>query len=274
MAVVRSGLQNYRKWIHNPRYWIIALLLVIFTNNVASALCNVASLSATKLSIWLLPFLLYDRYLQFCIALCLIMLYCDAPFLDCLQPYYLQRIGRRKWFWGQIVYIITCGTLFFLFAWFCLILLCFPHISITTDWGSCLKMLARDNPFWGAFASELILGHNAIVTTIQSLIMGSLVATLFGVLLMYFNLHFRRETGAIIAAAISVFDFFLYAYSDQLPQLFWFSPVSWTNPLQYTSENQWKWGARIFILFLLLSFLINAAIRRLQSIHIETSTEI
>ncbi len=152
MAIVRSGFQNYRKWLHNPRYWIIAALLLIFSSTVSVAFCDVARASDTRLSCWMLPFLLYDRYLQFCIALCLIMLFCDAPFLDNLQPYCLQRLGRTRWFLGQMVYILSCSLLFFLFAWFCLILLCSRRISWTPDWGSCLQMLAHDNPFWGAFA--------------------------------------------------------------------------------------------------------------------------
>lgn len=274
MAAVRSGLYNYRKWLHNPRYWIIAVLMILFSDSVASAFRRVADLSGTRLSVWLLPFLLYDRYLQFCVALCLIMLFCDAPFLDRLQPYCLQRIGRRQWLWGQVVYILSCGALFFLFSWLCLILLCCTKITWTAGWGSCLEMLARDNPFLGAIASELILKQGAVEVTLRCLVMGSMVAVLLGVFLMYVNLRHRRETGAMIAAGFSVLDFVLYSYFDQVPALFWVSPISWINPQQYTGENSWKWGVRIGITLVLLAMLIVGNLKRIHEIHIEISPEI
>lgn len=274
MAIAHSGFQNLRKWLHNPRFWIVGVLLVVLANDVSMAFRDVSSAADKSLSPWLLPFLLCDRYLQFCVALCLISVYCDAPFLDNLQPYCLQKIGRAKWMIGQFLYILVAAILFFMFLWGAMILLCLPNIRFTASWGSCLEMLAHENPFWGIFYPELILKKTAIITTIQTLSMSCMVGALIGALLLYLNLYVRRETGVLIAAAISVFDFFLYSYGDQYPVLFWVSPISWINPLHYTGKNQWQWNIRMAILCGGIFLLLLLSIKRFNKLHIETAPEI
>lgn len=274
MDILHSGFQNFKKWLHNPRYWIVAVILGVFSNNVSNAFQNLATISGTRLSIWLFPFLLYDRYLQFCIALCLIMVFCDAPFLDNLQPYALQRIGRRKWFFGQQIYMLACSILFFLYIWLCLVILAGDAISFSCDWGSCLEMLAHDNPFWGTFAPDIILEQKAIPTHFRTFAMSCMVGFAVGNFLMFLNLRFKRETGALIAGSLSVLDFFFYSYFDQLPALFWISPISWINPQQYTGSNQWKWDIRICMLVISIIILGLSSLRTLYKANIETTPEI
>lgn len=42
MVIVRSALQNFRKWGRSPRIWALALLMLVFANNPARALCQAA----------------------------------------------------------------------------------------------------------------------------------------------------------------------------------------------------------------------------------------
>lgn len=274
MVIVRSCLQNLRKWAHNPRFWIIGIIAVLFANDPAGAFRQVASASAKDLSPWMLPFLVCDRYLLFCITLCFIGLFCDAPFLDRLQPYVIQRIGRRKWMLGQFLYIVAASFLFFLFMWAAMDLLCLPHMKLTLSWGSCLTMLAHDNPFWGAFLPELILGKPAVAASLQVFLIGSLEACFIGALLLYMNLFMDRETSALIVAAVSVFDFVLYSYGDANPALFWISPISWMNPLQYVGVDMWKYNIHIIILCVLIIALFILSMVKFQKQNIEVMPEI
>ncbi len=61
MVIVRSALQNFRKWGRSPRIWALALLMLVFANNPARALCQAAEESGKALSPWLLPFLFHRR---------------------------------------------------------------------------------------------------------------------------------------------------------------------------------------------------------------------
>lgn len=275
MVIVRSALQNLRKWSRSPRIWVLALLLLVFANNPARTLCQAAEESGKALSPWLLPFLLQDRYLQFCTALCLVGLFCDAPFLDPLQPYVLLRIGRTRWMLGQFLYIATASALFFLFLWGAMLLRCLRVLSWTVSWGPCLTMLAHDNPFFGVpFSADLILGQNAVRVFARTFLMGWLTGCFLGGLLVYLNLNLRRETGALAAGAVCVLDFVLYSYMDTLPELFWLSPVSWMNPHQYTIGTGWKWPVRAGILLLLFVLLCLLSIQKLRRRQIETLPQI
>ncbi len=274
MDVVRSSLLNCRKWLHNPRYWIIAALIIIFANNVSGAFLEVAELTGTELSVWIFPFFMYDRYLQFCISLCLIIFFCDAPFMDNLHPYCLQRIGRKKWFFGQMLYIFGGSIIFFALLWISMIMICIRRMDLTFEWGSCLELLAHDNPFWGAFAPEIILSRNPVLTSAEIFLMCCLVGSLFGTLLMFLNMYIRREAGAFIVCGISVLDFFLYSCFDQQEWLFWMSPVSWINPMQYGADNRWKLFLRIIILIVLTAVFAYYSLKKAKEMNIEIAPEI
>lgn len=274
MDALRSCSLNFRKWLHNPRYWIVIAVLVVFTRNTAAAFREVSVLSDKMLSPWLLPFLLIDRYTLFCLALSLIILFCDAPFLDLLQPYALQRIGRRRRLLGQFCYVFFCSLAVVLFLWLCMLCVCAGRIEWVKDWGPCLKMLAHDNPFWGAFAQEIILQQDALTVFLRTILMSCGVASLIGMLLLYLNLHLRREVGAFIVSGISVIDFVLYSYFDSTPELFWISPISWMNPWQYVGDDQSTWKVRFGIVLALLGTLGALSIRKLLRCHIETAPEL
>ena len=61
MVIVRSALQNFRKRGRSPRIWVLALLMLVFANNPARALCQAAEESGKALPPWLLPFLFHRR---------------------------------------------------------------------------------------------------------------------------------------------------------------------------------------------------------------------
>lgn len=274
MDVLRSSMLNYRKWLHNPRYLIIAVLIIIFANNVSSAFLDIANLTETELSVWIFPFFMYDRYLQFCISLCLIMFFCDAPFMDNLHPYFLQRIGRKKWFFGQLLYIISASAVFFALLWLSMVAICIKRVGFSYEWGSCLKLLAHDNPFWGAFAPEIILSRNPVTTSLEIFLISCLVGALFGMLLMFLNLCIRREAGAFIVCGISVIDYFLCISFDERKWLMWLSPVSWINPQQYGGENRWKLYLRIAILIVLIGGFAFLSLKKIKNLSVELSPEI
>ncbi len=274
MDILRSGFLNYRKWKNNPRYWIVALFLLVFTHSAGGAFREVSIQSGQMLSPWLLPFLFTDRFLLFCFSLCLIMTFCDAPFLDTLQPYSILKVGRTKWMFGQLLYIVTCCFLFFLVAWVFELLFCVGRISFTADWGDCLKMLARNNPFWGTFQPDMIIPKPAIATSVQTFLMCWMIGSVLAALLLLLNLYRRREIGALLVAGISVMDFVSFAYADETPSLFWISPISWMNPKQYVQGGQWMWPVRFAIAVLLLLLLSSLIFIKFRKSNIQSAPEL
>lgn len=274
MDIARSMRQNFFKWRHNPRYWLIMGFLLLLLSDVMRAFREVSLQSKMSLSPWLLPFFVRDHYILFYTSLCLILLFCDAPFLDNLQLYNILRTGRNRWILGQFLYILCCSAAFFLCIEIVMILLCLNCISFTTDWGPCLNMLAYDNPFWGAFCSEIILNSHAWIVMLKTLFICWLVGSFIGVLLLFLNLTVGRNVGAIITAMIAAIDFYIYAGGFQTPALFWISPVSWMNPEQYMGSDAWKYPVRTSILVLVTIILFLLSRKKIMKMHITTISEI
>lgn len=131
-------------------------------------------------------------------------------------------------------------------------------------------LLAHDNPFFGSpFCAELILGRSAPAAALETFLMAWLTGCFLGALLTLLNPSLRQETGALTAGAICVLDFVLYACPDQIPALFWLSPVSWMNPQQYTGPDHWKLPIRAGLLALLFVLICLLRIQRLGRRQIE-----
>ena len=75
----------------------------------------------------------------------MILLFCDAPFIDDNQAYVIARSGRIPWSIGQIAYIIIASSIYFLFLLFLTIIINISHIQFTSSWGKVLGTLANTN---------------------------------------------------------------------------------------------------------------------------------
>lgn len=273
MAIVRSGLQNLRKWPHNPRVWTLFILLLYFSRRVSSFLEPISLSAGKKLSPWLLPYLLHDRFFLLCVSLCMLLFFCDAPFLDNLQPYTLFRIGRRRWLIGQLLYIGLCGLLIMVVLEAGLLFFARNSLTWTTDWGPCLRMLAHDNPFFSRLAENLVLSREAVPVFVQTFLMGWLIAWLLGSLVLFLNLLLNRSVGILIGCAFCVLDYALAIAIEDSPLMFWLCPISWMNPELYTGGNAWKWLPRIGIAVALIGLLGLLSWRILRRYTIELAPE-
>lgn len=47
-----------------------------------------------------------------------VLLFCDAPFIEDEQPYIMLRSGRRIWFIGQMLYIVVASVLYLIVLYF------------------------------------------------------------------------------------------------------------------------------------------------------------
>lgn len=274
MDIINSTKQNFLKWRHNPRYLIIMVMIFILLIDVMKFFKDITEKTSMNLCPWLLPFFVRDHYILFYLALCIVLLFCDAPFLDNLQLYNIKRIGRFRWMIGQIIYILCCSALLFLSISVLMVFFCIKKISFTSDWGECLKTLAYDNPFIGAFCSEMILNNNAIILTLKTFFICWLVTSFIGILMFYLNLTVGKELCSIIVSSIVTIDFFIYAGGFQMVYLFWISPISWMNPEQYLGDDSWQYPVRIGILIILIVILLILSKINIMKINITSIAEL
>ena len=91
----RLCLQNFRKWTTNPRIYVMICLLFIDLYYTSRNLLEYCQFTEQPVTPYLFPMLMQNDHMF--LLLGLVLLFCDAPFLDEEQPYLLLRAGKKSW---------------------------------------------------------------------------------------------------------------------------------------------------------------------------------
>lgn len=237
--------QNFRKWTSNPRLLIILLLLVTFINIAEQGVRLFAQYAHIAVSACTFPFIMSDWYNLFIIMLGLVMLFCDAPFLDDQQPYVVMRTGKKCWLAGQILYIFLGTAVYFLVVWLISVLLLLPDAAFSTQWGKIIRTLAETDaagqfPIPMQFPSRIVQMFSPLQATGLSFFMSWLVGSFLGLLMFVINMHASRAVGALAASGVVLFEVLALNEGADLYKLRFFSPVSWAalDILDFTGTSQ------------------------------------
>lgn len=268
-------LQNFRKWLVDYRVWIIAILLFMFTQIFTKEIIEFSKAINIEVTPWIFPFLFTQKFVKLLFFFPLILLFCDAPFIDDNQAYVIARSGRIPWSLGQIAYIIIASGIYFLFLLFLTIIINIAHIQFTSSWGKVLGTLANTNASsvieLKTFVSRNILYY---FTPLQAMwftfFLSWLVGIVLGLVINVINsLSNTRMWGVLTASFLLVLDAAVTGYSS----IYRFSPVSWSNldridingTTQMPSISYIYIGLAILIIGLIISAI---TVNRKQSIHV------
>lgn len=202
---------NFRKWIINPRFYIVVILLIIFSNLFLSPISQFADSVGYRTTPYLLPFITGDILGQALLMFGIVLLFCDAPFIDEGQPYILLRAGRKIWAWGQVLYIVLASAVYFLMTVLFSVLMLLPHVVWIGDWGKVLYTLAQSSGgrTFGtiSISYELLVEYTPWKAMAVSFLLSWLGAIFLGLLMFLANTYFKRAIGAVAAVVIIIFDF-------------------------------------------------------------------
>lgn len=218
---------NIRKWSANPRIYVLLILMIMFSWHYVSPYVSAAKTLGYRVTPWIFPHMVNYFNLQRFIMLGLILLFCDAPFMDNTQPYVIIRSKKTTWAIGQIIYI-ALATAIYLITLICLtLIILLPTMYFSAGWGKILTTLANSNAgskFGLDYISySIVSSFSPIQAMILSLILEWLVGILLGLVMFATNMYFKRGVGAIVAIAIVMFDTFVGFGSVYVSKL---SPVS------------------------------------------------
>lgn len=223
------GINNIRKWFTNPRIYILAILLIILVLTYIRPLYNFSEYAGYRVTVWMFPFISNFYITQFMMMLGIVFLFCDAPFIDICQPYQLIRSGRTVWGIGQVFYIMLSSALYFLFIAFLSILVLFPNVFISNDWGKVMGTLAqadigRSFGIYLPIDYQILTMYNPLQAFGLSILLDWCAGTMLGLIIFITNINFNRAIGAILASAVVILDI---SITNAFPYyLYHFSPVS------------------------------------------------
>ncbi|WP_346699239.1 hypothetical protein [Catenibacillus scindens] len=186
------------------------------------------------------------------VALAIILLFGDMPFLDGSVPYYLIRIRMRVWVGGQMIYLITSSLLYTFFILVMTMVFCFQNAFVGNMWSPTAAKLAysglADDYFIPAQLKtfEMVRPVECMITIFVLMLLYILVA----VFVMYLATLVKNQAAGIGAA----FIFHLYGFLlnvDGLAQVFKLSRevtyrasiwCGWLSPLRQATFPSHDFG--------------------------------
>lgn len=279
---IAASFQNFRKWTSSPRILIILFLLITFINLSEEGIRLFSQSVHIAVSVWTFPFLMSDWYDLFIFMLGLVMLFCDAPFLDDQQPYLIMRTGKKCWLAGQILYIFLGSAVYFLAVWGISILLLLPNVAFSTQWGKIIRTLSATDV--GAnfnislqFSSRVVQRFQPLQAMGLSFLLSWLVGSFLGLLMFVINMNTSRAVGALTAAGVVLLEVMALSGGYDLYALRFFSPVSWASldllDFTHTAQNP-SFEYAVVVLICMIFILIVLAVLSMRKKAIEVLPQI
>lgn len=229
-SIVSMACNNFKKWNVNPRIYIILLGLFVYLYSRVVPIKEFCATFGYPITPHVFPFLMSDQFSVMLIMLGVVLLFCDAPFIENEQPYSIIRSGRKAWLFSQLLYIVLASAVYFIVVIFISIIVLLPNVEFSLGWGKVIGTFAQTNvaPNHGIslnFDYYIMNSYTPVQAMLSSFLLAWLMGILLGVLMFTLNLCFSRAAGAIAASLLILLQMAVRSEMN----LFRFSPVSWVS---------------------------------------------
>ena len=249
-AVVRY---NFRMWRGNVRialtFALAFILCFLLSDKAASFAYDMGtSMQAFEPFVWTFG----DANSVLLISLLLVLLFADIPFLGAGVPYYLVRMKRSTWAWGQLIYLILATLIYMLFIFIATSLICMQNSFIGNMWSETAAILGYSGAGKAVALPTLVktLEMSRPYQCAATIFLLMLLYTLVLALLMLLMKLLRGKSAGVVAA----FGFSLYGLllNPQLIKQMFNLPdelmykanvaVGWLSPLNQATYHMHNFG--------------------------------
>ncbi len=247
MKANKVSRYNMRILWKNVRIPFILIIVVLYVMESLSAVLTFSQSVQIDATPFAFVFLINNYRIQFVIAACAVILFCNAPFEDESYQYMISRAGKLSWGLGQIFYILKTSILYTACLAAAAIIPFLGHITWSNEWGKIWGTLGKTNA--GAeFGVELSVSQNIIrqYEPVDALVISILLEfsciLCIGLIIYFGNKMTAKSVGTFIGALIAVLD--ICVSNDWLDWAYGFSPVSLTQ-LELFNGFAPKWGINL-----------------------------
>lgn len=280
-TIRRIAGMGIRKWVASPRTWMVCAMETIFVWISVELIRKFAAQQVLSVSQWYFPLLFtQDNIVYMFIYFGLILLLCNAPFVDAQQIFVLTRSGRRTWFLGQMLYIALSCFLFFAFIALLCVVEFIPYVGFSMNWEMVFTSLADahvtvDGAYIAGISKRVLDTYTPLQAFGIAFIINVLIGCLLGLLIFYVNLYKSRGYGAAAAFAVVLLSNMVVYIAIYKNPFRFAAPVSWSciELLCGNANGVPLWYAFTFLLIVncILAALI---LHRSKSYNIEALEEI
>ncbi len=244
---------NFRQWNRNPRIFItfaLAFILCFLLSDkaVKFALEYETTMQIAEAFVWTFG----DSNSILLASLLLLLLFADMPFINSGTPFYLMRINRKTWLFGQAIYITFATMIYMVFILAATALVCMRQSFIGNMWSETAAIL-------GYSGAGKAVALPALVKTLEMSrpyeCMGTifLLMLLYSLLMAFIMLTFNIRKGQL-AGVVSVFTFSLFGFllnpellktMFKLPDELMYKAnvaVGWISPLNQATYHMHNFG--------------------------------
>lgn len=227
--MLRSMCNNFRKWKSSYRVFIVFLSVLVFTFIREDYLRQYAQDVGLAVTPYFFAFQMDDGITRMLFYFGVVLLFCNAPFMDDQQMFVLVRTGRLRWFAGQLAYIVAANLVYFLWTALTTVLVLIPQVGFSTDWGGIIRMCAENNGLAGVVMhKEIVEAYTPLAACLITYGLNVLVGTLLG-LVVFLETCLGAEYMVSSGHGWIVFSNMIDVV--RLPKLRVLSPLHWTTTM-------------------------------------------
>lgn len=233
LSAIRLTKINLYKHLGTVNFWTPFILAVAAVYEFARHLSEMSAYYSIAVNGFSAAFLLTSLNQVFIIFLGVFILFSDLPFKDNQQMFLLSRSGKRAWIFSQVFYVFFVSLMYFLFIFVCFCIAMLPNIGFSVDnWGKIIKTISATNAgqkFHVLFkvSPSVLADFSPVEAFVYSFGTAFAVSVVLGLVVLFFNLTIKRNTGVIISGAM-VFVY-MFVNLGGGPRTYYFSPVSWCS---------------------------------------------
>ncbi len=249
-AVVRY---NFRMWRGNVRivltFALAFILCFLLSDKAASFAYDMnTAMQAFEPFVWTFG----DANSVLLVSLLLVLLFADIPFLGAGVPYYLVRMKRSTWAWGQLLYLILATLLYMLFIFLATTLICMQNSFLGNMWSETAAILGYSGAGKAVALPALVktLEMSRPYQCAETIFLLMLLYTLVLALLMLLMKLLRGKSAGVVAAfAFSLYGLLLnpelIKQMFNLPDELMYKAnvaVGWLSPLNQATYHMHNFG--------------------------------
>lgn len=225
------GLTKYKlfKIITNIRFWVAIIFSIIYTNSYTYTVVEFAQENGISVSTWLLPFLFDYQYTITIYGIVIVLLFCDAPFIEENEAYLLLRTKRSLWFKAQICYTLSLSFIYTISLFIVSIMVVIFNIEFTSSWGKAIQTVANTYPegINIGFNLRIISEYSPVEATFFSMLFFFLACFVIATIIFTINLYTNRYVGSALCISFSLLVIFVQNTTNFT--LLFLSPLSWAR---------------------------------------------
>ena len=236
MNKLKYFIRDFLTYFFSSRLLLFVLLQLVIMHFYLNNMILFAKEVNYPISIWVFPFLFQNVYVQFLYGISVVYFFSTVPFFQHNQLYTVIRQGRKRWIAGKCLRIVFSSVLLVFIDYLISVIILLPHIEIANNWGKVLHSLSMTNaiaeygikiPIPYTLISDYTVGE--AITKI--LIILFLTTMLIGMIMFVLSVIWSKLVAVILGTTIAVLTVVVANLYQQINQITYFSPLSWTNLL-------------------------------------------